>query len=68
MNSPKQLGEILFEKMKLDRKRKKQKPDNTLLGRCFAKLANKHEIIKHILEYRTYQKLKSLRGCFAIAN
>lgn len=37
MNSPKQLGEILFEKMKLDPKAKKQKPDNTLLPRMFCK-------------------------------
>ena len=60
MNSPKQLREILFEKMKLDPKAKKTKTDNTLLPEdVLQKLASKHEIIKHILEYRTYQKLKS---------
>jgi DNA polymerase-1 len=37
MNSPKQLGEILFEKMKLDPKAKKTKPDNTLLPKMFCK-------------------------------
>ena len=60
MNSPKQLGEILFEKMKLDPKAKKTKTGQYATSEdVLQKLANKHEIIKHILEYRTYQKLKS---------
>lgn len=60
MNSPRQLGEILFEKMKLDPKAKKTKTGQYATSEdVLQKLANKHEIIKHILEYRTYQKLKS---------
>ena len=60
MNSPKQLGEILFEKMKLDPKAKKTKTGQYATSEdVLQKLANKHEIIKHILQYRTYQKLKS---------
>lgn len=60
MNSPKQLGEILFEKMKLDPKAKKTKTGQYATSEdVLQKLASKHEIIKHILEYRTYQKLKS---------
>lgn len=60
MNSPKQLGEILFEKMKLDPKAKKTKTGQYATSEdVLQKLSSKHEIIKHILEYRTYQKLKS---------
>lgn len=60
MNSPRQLGEILFEKMQLDPKAKKTKTGQYATSEdVLQKLASKHEIIKHILEYRTYQKLKS---------
>lgn len=60
MNSPKQLGEILFEKLKLDPKAKKTKTGQYATSEdILQKLSSKHEIIKHILEYRTYQKLKS---------
>ncbi|MDR6488331.1 DNA polymerase-1 [Chryseobacterium vietnamense] len=60
MNSPKQLGEILFEKMQLDPKAKKTKTGQYATSEdVLQKLTSKHEIIKHILEYRTYQKLKS---------
>ena len=60
MNSPRQLGEILFEKMQLDPKAKKTKTGQYATSEdVLQKLASKHEIIQHILEYRTYQKLKS---------
>ncbi|AZA82593.1 DNA polymerase I [Chryseobacterium lactis] len=60
MNSPKQLGEILFEKMQLDPKAKKTKTGQYATSEdVLQKLSSKHEIIAHILEYRTYQKLKS---------
>ena len=60
MNSPKQLGEILFEKLKLDPKAKKTKTGQYATSEdILQKLASKHEIIQYILEYRTYQKLKS---------
>ncbi len=60
MNSPKQLGDILFEKMKLDPKAKKTKTGQYATSEdVLQKLSAKHEIIKYILEYRTYQKLKS---------
>ena len=60
MNSPKQLGEILFEKLKLDPKAKKTKTGQySTSEEVLQKLAYKHEIIQHILKYRTYQKLKS---------
>ncbi len=60
MNSPRQLGEVLFEKLQLDPKAKKTKTGQYATSEdILQKLASKHEIIKHILEYRTYQKLKS---------
>lgn len=60
MNSPRQLGEILFDKMQLDPKAKKTKTGQYQTSEdVLQKLAAKHEIIQHILEYRTYQKLKS---------
>lgn len=60
MNSPKQLGEILFEKMQLDPKAKKTKTGQYATSEdVLQKLSAKHDIIKYILEYRTYQKLKS---------
>ncbi|UOE38956.1 DNA polymerase I [Chryseobacterium oryzae] len=60
MNSPRQLGDILFEKMQLDPKAKKTKTGQYATSEdVLQKLASKNEIIQHILEYRTYQKLKS---------
>ncbi|WP_027377512.1 DNA polymerase I [Kaistella palustris] len=60
MNSPKQLGEVLFEKMQLDPKAKKTKSGQYATSEdILQKLSSKHDIIKHILDYRTYQKLKS---------
>lgn len=60
MNSPRQLGEILFDKMQLDPKAKKTKTGQYQTSEdVLQKLASKHEIIQHILEYRIYQKLKS---------
>lgn len=60
MNSPKQLGEVLFDTMKLDEKAKKTKTGQYKTSEdVLQKLAHEHEIIQHILHYRTYQKLKS---------
>jgi DNA polymerase-1 len=60
IGSPKQLGEILFERMKLIDKPKKTKSgqyatgEDVLLG-----LATEHEIARKILDYREYDKLRS---------
>ncbi|MBT0549625.1 DNA polymerase I [Riemerella anatipestifer] len=60
INSPKQLGDILFEKLKLDPKAKKTKTGQYSTSEdVLQKLSHKHEIIKLILEYRQLQKLKS---------
>lgn len=60
LNSPKQLGEILFDKLKLDSKAKKTKTGQYATGEeVLSKLADKHPIINDILRYRQLQKLKS---------
>lgn len=60
INSPKQMGEILFEQMKLVDKPKKTKTGQYATGEeILSKLANEHEIAARILEFREYQKLKS---------
>ncbi len=58
INSPKQLGEILFEKMGLP-KSKKTKTGYSTDAETLQKLASKHEIIGDILDYRQVSKLKS---------
>ena len=58
--SPKQLGEILFEKLKIDEKAKKTKTGQYATGEeVLQKLAHKHPIIPLILDYRSFTKLKS---------
>ncbi|MBL7560169.1 DNA polymerase I [Olleya sp. YSTF-M6] len=58
--SPKQLGIILFEKLKLVDKPKKTKTGQYKTGEdILSALAKDHEIIRNILEYRGLAKLKS---------
>jgi DNA polymerase-1 len=60
IGSPKQLGEILFEKLHLDPKAKKTKTGQYATGEdVLSKLAKEHAIADHILAYREYTKLKS---------
>lgn len=58
--SPKQLGEVLFEKLLLDPKAKKTKTGQYKTGEdILVALAPKSDIVKDILEFRQLQKLKS---------
>ena len=58
--SPKQLGVVLFEKLKLVEKPKKTKTGQYATGEeILSKLAPEHDIARLILEFREYQKLKS---------
>lgn len=60
LSSPKQLGGVLFDQLKLDPKAKKTKTGQYATSEeVLQKLAHTHPIIPLILEYRTYQKLKS---------
>ena len=60
INSPKQVGEVLFDQLKLDAKAKKSKTgqystsEEVLLG-----LKGKHQVVALILEYRELKKLIS---------
>lgn len=60
INSPRQVGEVLFDQLKLDAKAKKSKTgqystsEEVLVG-----LKDRHEIVELILEYRELKKLIS---------
>lgn len=58
--SPKQLGEVLFDKLKLDDKAKKTKTGQYQTGEDVLQLlAHKSDIVKDIIDFRQLQKLKS---------
>lgn len=58
--SPKQLGEVLFDKLQLDPKAKKTKTGQYQTGEdVLLALAHKSDIVQDILDFRQLQKLKS---------
>jgi DNA polymerase-1 len=58
--SPKQLGEVLFDILKLDAKAKKTKTGQYATGEdVLSKMAAKHKIVDDILNFRELSKLKS---------
>ncbi len=58
--SPKQLGEVLFDKLKLDPKAKKTKSGQYATGEdVLMKLASQHKIVEDIIGFRELTKLKS---------
>ena len=58
--SPKQLGEVLFDILKLDAKAKKTKTGQYATGEdVLQKMAAKHKIVDDILNFRELTKLKS---------
>jgi DNA polymerase-1 len=58
--SPKQLGEVLFEKLKIDPKAKKTKTGQYATGEdVLQKLSNNNPIVADILAFRELTKLKS---------
>jgi len=60
LNSPKQLGEVLFDKMELVDKAKKTKTGQYATGEeVLMKLAEEHPIAKKILDFRELDKLRS---------
>jgi DNA polymerase-1 len=60
LNSPRQLGQILFDVMKICEKPKKTKTGQYVTDeQTLATLAPEHEIVQRLLEYRTASKLKS---------
>ena len=60
LSSPKQLGEVLFDKLELDPKAKKTKTGQYQTGEdVLSRLANKSDVVQDILDYRQLCKLKS---------
>lgn len=60
VNSPKQIGEVLFERLKIDAKAKKTKTGQfTTSEDVLEKLKSKHPIVEKILEQRGLKKLLS---------
>lgn len=58
INSPKQVGELLFDKLKLDSKAKKSKTGQySTSEEVLMALKERHEIVGLILEYRELKKL-----------
>ena len=58
LSSPKQLGELLFEKLDLDRKKsRKTKTGWSTDAAVLEKLESDHPIVKMIIEHRTLSKL-----------
>jgi DNA polymerase-1 len=60
LNSPKQLGEVLFDKLMLDANARKTKTGQYQTNEAtLQRLSYKHEVVDQIMKYRTYAKLKS---------
>ncbi len=59
VNSPKQLGNILFEKLGIPAPKKTKTGQYSTAEPVLQELAYEHEMPKLILEYRSYAKLKS---------
>lgn len=69
INSPKQLGVVLFEKLELPII-KKTKTGYSTDAEVLEELAEKHDVVSNILEYRQLVKLKStyIDGLMAVIN
>lgn len=59
INSPKQVGEILFDKLNIQTGKKRGKNKKSTSAQVLNELAQDHEIVQRILDYRKYAKLKS---------
>ena len=59
VGSPKQVGDVLFDKLRLDPKAKKNRKGYTTDEATLLALADRHPIIGEILEYRAVKKLLS---------
>ncbi len=59
INSPRQVGEVLFEKMGLKAKKKRGKSSYSTNAAVLEELSEDYEIARLILDYRKFAKLKS---------
>ena len=59
INSPKQVGDILYNKMNIQLKKKRGKASLSTSVEVLESLAEEHEICRYLIDYRKYAKLKS---------
>ncbi len=59
INSPRQVGEVLFDKLGLKAKKKRGKTNYSTNAAVLEELAEDYEIAQLILDYRKFSKLKS---------
>jgi len=60
LDSPKQLGQVLFETLKLENKAAKTSTGQYATNEeALSRLAGKHEIVQQVLDYREVRKLKN---------
>ena len=59
INSPKQVGQILFDKLGIKRKKRTKTKNYSTSIEVLEELAEDYEIASHLISYRKYAKLKS---------
>lgn len=59
VNSPKQVGEVLFDKLGIAAKKKRGKANYSTGAEILEELAEENEICRHLLSHRQFSKLKS---------
>lgn len=59
VNSPKQVGEVLFEKLGIAAKKKRGKVNYSTSAEILEELAQEHKICEYLLSHRQFSKLKS---------
>jgi len=59
VNSPKQVGEVLFEKLGIAAKKKRGKANYSTGAEILEELASEHKICEYLLAHRQFSKLKS---------
>lgn len=59
INSPQQLSEVLFKKLKLPASKRKKSGIFSTDSRTLEKLRSKHKVVAKVLEYRKYSKILS---------
>lgn len=59
VNSPKQVGEILFDKLGIAAKKKRGKANYSTGAEILEELAQEHKICEYLLQHRKFSKLKS---------
>lgn len=59
VNSPKQVGEILFERLQIPMKKKRGKANYSTGAEILEELAGEYKICEYLLAHRKYSKLKS---------